>query len=446
ADAVRAAGLPETPRECAALAARRVRELLHVAVCVDPAGDGLREVTRDFPALVGCTTIDWYDPWPRTALHAVARRLLRTFAQPAAAATVAAAVPSISIPRAAAGIGAEAAIDAQQRQQQHEMARRGLESVATAPAMAATTVSSAATLLDARQANALAWASVDVHSAVAAAAERLRERHGVTARAALTPQAYLCFQRAFLRLLADRHDRLATRAASLAGGVARLEQTAATVEALRAELRGLRPALEAAAAAAEEMLARSRKERAAAEALRAPVVADEREVQVRRHEVAKLRLEAQRELDRALPALDEALRALDSLKKDDIVEVKSFANPPAAVQTVMEAVCLLLGESTDWDSAKRVLGRASFMDELRRYDRDHVDRRRRAALRCYTQNEDMSVDRLRKVSVAAAGLCMWVHAMDGYGEVLDVCKPKMDAVAALDAALSAADAALQAKR
>lgn len=57
-----------------------------------------------------------------------------------------------------------------------------------------------------------------------------------------------------------------------------------------------------------------------------------------------LRQDAQNNLDQALPALEEAIKALNSLKRDDISEVKSFQNPPQAVQTVMNAVCLLLSE------------------------------------------------------------------------------------------------------
>lgn len=60
--------------------------------------------------------------------------------------------------------------------------------------------------------------------------------------------------------------------------------------------------------------------------------------------ISVLQREAQRNLDQALPALEEAIKALNSLKRDDISEVKSFQNPPQAVQTVMNAVCLLLSE------------------------------------------------------------------------------------------------------
>ena len=56
--------------------------------------------------------------------------------------------------------------------------------------------------------------------------------------------------------------------------------------------------------------------------------------------------EAKVELDKALPALRDAAEALNKLNKNDITEIKGFANPPAAVQMVMEAVCVLLGEKT----------------------------------------------------------------------------------------------------
>lgn len=61
-------------------------------------------------------------------------------------------------------------------------------------------------------------------------------------------------------------------------------------------------------------------------------------------QISMLQREAQKNLDQALPALEEAINALNSLKRDDISEIKSFQNPPQAVQTVMNAVCLLLSE------------------------------------------------------------------------------------------------------
>ena len=52
---------------------------------------------------------------------------------------------------------------------------------------------------------------------------------------------------------------------------------------------------------------------------------------------------AQRDLEEAMPALEAAVKALDSLDKNDISEIKMFNKPPELVQTVMEAVCILVG-------------------------------------------------------------------------------------------------------
>lgn len=52
----------------------------------------------------------------------------------------------------------------------------------------------------------------------------------------------------------------------------------------------------------------------------------------------------------------------------------------------------------DWESAKRVLGRSSFMDDLRNYNKEDTTSERRKSLKRYVEDENMSVDRLRKVS------------------------------------------------
>jgi len=54
----------------------RVRKNLHMALCFSPVGESFRNRAKKFPALVNCTVIDWFHPWPYDALLSVAERNL----------------------------------------------------------------------------------------------------------------------------------------------------------------------------------------------------------------------------------------------------------------------------------------------------------------------------------------------------------------------------------
>ena len=50
---------------------------MHVVLAMSPAGDTLKIRCRNFPGLVSSTSIDWFFPWPRGALEAVATHFLQ---------------------------------------------------------------------------------------------------------------------------------------------------------------------------------------------------------------------------------------------------------------------------------------------------------------------------------------------------------------------------------
>ncbi|XP_028312358.1 dynein heavy chain 12, axonemal [Gouania willdenowi] len=54
----------------------RCRENLHIVVAFSPIGDAFRIRLRQFPSLINCCTIDWYQPWPEEALEQVATSFL----------------------------------------------------------------------------------------------------------------------------------------------------------------------------------------------------------------------------------------------------------------------------------------------------------------------------------------------------------------------------------
>ena len=72
----RAAQLAETNDVLWGLFIERVRANMHIVLCMSPIGDSYRNYVRMFPALVSCTTINWFSEWPADALKEVAAKFL----------------------------------------------------------------------------------------------------------------------------------------------------------------------------------------------------------------------------------------------------------------------------------------------------------------------------------------------------------------------------------
>lgn len=49
-----------------------VRENLHIVLAFSPVGEKLRNRCRQFPSIINCCIIDWFDKWPEEALYSVA--------------------------------------------------------------------------------------------------------------------------------------------------------------------------------------------------------------------------------------------------------------------------------------------------------------------------------------------------------------------------------------
>ena len=73
---VKAEGYMDTNENCWKFFIDRVRRQLKVVLCFSPVGSTLRVRSRQFPAIVNCTSIDWFHSWPQEALVSVSRRFL----------------------------------------------------------------------------------------------------------------------------------------------------------------------------------------------------------------------------------------------------------------------------------------------------------------------------------------------------------------------------------
>lgn len=67
------------------------------------------------------------------------------------------------------------------------------------------------------------------------------------------------------------------------------------------------------------------------------------------------------------------LIAVKSIRKQHLVEVRSMANPPAAVKLALESICLLLGESTvDWKQIRSIIIRENFIPTIVNFSADEI--------------------------------------------------------------------------
>ncbi|XP_061932650.1 dynein axonemal heavy chain 1-like isoform X3 [Apis cerana] len=74
--AVQEAGLAINRSNLFSAYVKTVRNNLHVVITMSPIGEVFRARIRQFPALVNCSTIDWFCPWPEAALQSVAMTFL----------------------------------------------------------------------------------------------------------------------------------------------------------------------------------------------------------------------------------------------------------------------------------------------------------------------------------------------------------------------------------
>ncbi|KAE9225132.1 hypothetical protein PF004_g12006 [Phytophthora fragariae] len=261
-----------------------------------------------------------------------------------------------------------------------------------------------------------------------------------------TPKSYLDLIGLYLKMLQEKRAVLQTIKNRMEVGVKKLEDTNSIVDSLKSELIELQPILAKKAVEAEELLKRVSVDQKAAAIVRERVSQDEATVTKQAEEVSIVQADAQKDLDVAMPALNNSIKALDSLSKNDITEVKSFAKPPEAVETVMNAVCLLFNEKQSWDSAKKILGDVNFLDKLKNFDKDNIPAATLKKLSKAVSEPGMAVEVVSKVSKAATSLCMWVHAMDVYSKVAKEVGPKKENLERMNQKLAEANAILGQKQ
>lgn len=314
-----------------------------------------------FPALVNCTTIDWFMEWPDDALKEVALKFL-------------------------------------------DEVDLGTPEMKTTIAEICVTCHKSA-----------------IEMAQKMAFEMKREY-------TVTPSNYLQLVQGFIRLLKDKRHDIKVSSEKLSSGLVKLDDTRKKVEEMSITLEETKRMVAKLQKECEEYLMVMVQRRQEANE-KAKIVAQHSEkIGQEEAEVREIATQAQTELDKALPALEVAKKALASLNKKDLSEVKAYASPPPLVEKVMAAVMTLRKADTSWAESKKQLNDPNFLSDLINYKIEKMTDAMLKKVEKYCADPEFKPEKVGKVSTASKSLCMWVRAMERYGNIYREVAPKQEAV------------------
>lgn len=240
----------------------------------------------------------------------------------------------------------------------------------------------------------------------------------------VTPTNYLELVKGYRALLAEKSGQLGAAADKLANGLAKLEDAKAQVEELSKELEVKKVIVAQSQKDCEDLLVQIVSERRVADEQRKQVEADSTRISVEAAECKAISDDAEADLAIAMPALEKAMEEVDKLDKSSVSEVKAYTKPPAQVETVLQAVMILFNKPTDWANAKKVLGESNFLQQIKGFDKDGVSPSTNAKIKKFIEMPTFDPEQVKKVSSAAAALCVWVHAIYIYANVAKEVAPK----------------------
>jgi dynein heavy chain len=370
---VKAAGLMDSPDICWNFFLDRVRKNLHVVLCMSPVGNAFRNRCRKFPALISATVIDWFHPWPSEALISVAMRFLQDV---------------------------DISTDELKENVAHHMS--------------------------------FVHQSVEECCTTYLAAER---RNVYT-----TPKSYLELIQLYQTLYKAQCDRVDALKIRLESGLVKLRGASTQVAEMQIVLKDESVIVEQKKADTDVLLVQVGQESTVADEQAALGAIEAEKVAVIQQEVSAFAAQCNADLLAAEPAIAAAAEALNSLDKASLTELKSMSTPSPVVLQVCNAVQYMMAPKgqvkkvkTAWGEAKKMMASVDeFLKSLINFDKDNLLLENKAEVRAKctgtpeAPNPEFNYTNVKRISMAAAGLCDWVINILIYHDIyLDVAPKRM---------------------
>ncbi|KUF96061.1 valine--tRNA ligase [Phytophthora nicotianae] len=369
---------------------KQVQRNLHVVFTMNPASGDFQNRTNTSPALFNRCVVDWFGTWNDHALAQVAYEFTNTLDL--------AGSSDFIIPDDAAAVLAKL-----------------IPHIATG------------TFRD-----VLVGSIVQFHHAVLLHMRRLQKRHMKYNH--ISPRDYLEFIRHFVSLYSEKRAQLEDQQLHLNVGVQKLQATHEQVEELQGQLSLKEKELKKKDVEANEKLQQMVQEQNEAqekkkdtEALAADLASKDEEIRSRKEVV-------EADLAQAEPALLDAQASVNSIRKAQLDEIRALARPPAAVRMTMEAVAVMLGESSlEWADLRKFIRKDDFISQVVNFDSEKLTGRQRHTIQTnYVDKVDeFDYEKVNRASKACGPLYKWIVSQLNYTNILHKIQPLRDEVQTL---------------
>lgn len=366
---------------------KQVQRNLHVVFTMNPASGDFQNRTNTSPALFNRCVVDWFGTWNNHALAQVAYEFTNTLDLPSSVDFI---VPS----------SAETAL------------------ASVMPHFSASSFR-----------DVLVGSIVQFHHAVLVHMRRLQKRHMKYNH--ISPRDYLEFIRHFVSLYSEKRAQLEDQQLHLNVGVQKLQATHEQVAELQAQLSVKERELKKKDVEANEKLQQMILEQNEAQEKKKDTETLAVDLSARDEEINSRKKVVEADLAQAEPALLDAQASVNSIRKSQLDEIRALARPPAAVRMTVEAVAVMLGEtSLEWSDLRRFIRRDDFISMVVNFDSNKLTAKQRHTIQTnYVENaEEFEYEKVNRASKACGPLYKWVVSQLNYTAILHRIKPLRDEV------------------
>ncbi|XP_065167911.1 dynein heavy chain, cytoplasmic isoform X2 [Atheta coriaria] len=365
----------------------QVMRNLHVVFTMNPSTDGLKDRAATSPALFNRCVLNWFGDWSDGALFQVGKEFTNR---------VDLDRPNWKIP---------------------DFFPSACNRISTTPT----------------HREAVINAFVYVHQTLHKANARLGKRGSRTM--AITPRHYLDFIHHFVKLHNEKRSDLEEQQYHLNVGLSKIAETVVQVEDMQKSLAVKSQELQAKNEAANAKLKQMVKDQQEAEKKKVQSQEIQQQLALQTVHIEQKRTEVMADLAQVEPAVVDAQAAVKSIKKQQLVEIRTMANPPAVVKLALESICLLLGENaSDWKSIRAVIMRDNFINTIvSNFNTEDITDDVREKMRSrYLSNPDYNFEKVNHASNACGPLVKWALAQILYADMLKKVEPLREELNSLE--------------